>query len=384
MSKKKTHHEYVNELIVKNPNLEVLGLYIDAKTKILHRCKKHHEEHLVMPQNALKSGLRCCSRDRYNKIDTISFIRRSREKYGSRFMYDDTHYVNSNTKISITCPDHGIVLILPYKHLEDRIGNLGCQNCNVEKANKQRKKAIFDHATNLKSCADCGSKKSLSDFPLRSNSEDGHYHYCKNCVSLRNRKNKQKKRSQRIKQLNQEFPGAVISSSKYSNLTKKAYFFPETNEKICAKCGSKKHTDHFFKHNQTQDGFHSWCKDCCHLGNKKSIRKKYSSFEGRIPTFLNSCRVSAQKRGQECTITYDDLLELWNNQSGKCFYTAIKMTTQPASHYSVSVERIDSSIGYVKENVVLICHVINRMKSDLDIETFQKMCRAITVHSDGN
>ena len=37
MSKKKTHEEYVEEVKVKNPNIEVLGQYNGAKNKILHR-----------------------------------------------------------------------------------------------------------------------------------------------------------------------------------------------------------------------------------------------------------------------------------------------------------------------------------------------------------
>ena len=38
--KKKTHEEYVEELKVRNPTVEVVGRYIDAKTKIMHHCLK--------------------------------------------------------------------------------------------------------------------------------------------------------------------------------------------------------------------------------------------------------------------------------------------------------------------------------------------------------
>ena len=37
--KKKTHEEYVVEVAKANPNIEVIGTYINIKTKILHRCK---------------------------------------------------------------------------------------------------------------------------------------------------------------------------------------------------------------------------------------------------------------------------------------------------------------------------------------------------------
>jgi hypothetical protein len=54
------------------------------------------------------------------------------------------------------------------------------------------------------------------------------------------------------------------------------------------------------------------------------------------------------------------------------------MTTAPNEYTSVSVERIDSSVGYTAENTILVCNVINRMKSDLPGEVFFDMCRAVT------
>lgn len=39
MPKKKTHEEYVAEVAIINPNIDVIGKYVNAKTKVLHRCK---------------------------------------------------------------------------------------------------------------------------------------------------------------------------------------------------------------------------------------------------------------------------------------------------------------------------------------------------------
>ena len=40
--KKKTNEEYICELSVKNPNLEVIEKYVTAKVKIKHKCLKHN------------------------------------------------------------------------------------------------------------------------------------------------------------------------------------------------------------------------------------------------------------------------------------------------------------------------------------------------------
>jgi hypothetical protein len=161
---------------------------------------------------------------------------------------------------------------------------------------------------------------------------------------------------------------------------KKAFYFPERNSKICAKCGEEKDVSLFFKHTATSDGWHSWCKPCCKEGNDKSREKKYSSFEGRVSTILQTCKRSAKARNNEYEITREDLMEMWELQGGKCAYTYLDMTTQANNPYSVSVERINSSIGYTKENTILVCNIINRMKSDFEPEMFYEMCRAVVAH----
>ena len=149
----------------------------------------------------------------------------------------------------------------------------------------------------------------------------------------------------------------------------------------CSHCGEMfpATKEFFYRHSQTSDGFHSWCKQCCRDGNKRSLAKKYSTFEGRISTFLLSCRKSSEKRGNEFDLTREDFIEMWEKQDGMCVYTGFKMDLQPNTLFSVSVERIDSSIGYTADNTVLCCNVINRMKSNLEGKTFFDMCKSVTT-----
>ena len=158
---------------------------------------------------------------------------------------------------------------------------------------------------------------------------------------------------------------------------KRAIYFPENGTKICAKCSERSSVSNFYKHHQTSDGWHSWCKSCCREGNLKSRQKKYASFEGRIKTFLRSCEVSALKRGNEFDLTADNLRKAWEMQNGLCAYTGIEMTTQPNLPHSVSIERVDNDIGYTESNTVLVCCAINSMKSDLDAKLFYDMCKSV-------
>lgn len=66
MSKRKTHEEYVVEVAKMHPNIEVIGTYIDAKTHILHRCKIDDCEWYAKPNNILngKGCPRCSKKER--------------------------------------------------------------------------------------------------------------------------------------------------------------------------------------------------------------------------------------------------------------------------------------------------------------------------------
>lgn len=44
---------------------------------------------------------------------------------------------------------------------------------------------------------------------------------------------------------------------------------------------------------------------------------------------------------------------------------------------NVSVDRIDSNKGYLKDNVQLVCMVINQMKSDLNLDELKYYCQEI-------
>lgn len=144
--------------------------------------------------------------------------------------------------------------------------------------------------------------------------------------------------------------------------------------KVCFRCKEEKPFELFFKHHQTADGHHSWCKKCCTEGNNRSRAKLNSTIEGRSTVFLRNAKKSAQKRGQEFSLCTDDIVEFWEKQLGICAYSGREMTLEAGKLNTVSIERIESSIGYTKENTILVCQAINRMKSDFVFDDFYALC----------
>ena len=65
-------------------------------------------------------------------------------------------------------------------------------------------------------------------------------------------------------------------------------------------------------------------------------------------------------REQECSITRGILLHLLAKQGGRCFYSGVPLEYKLVhTHWRLSVERLDNSLGYTLENCVLIALEFN-------------------------
>ena len=73
-------------------------------------------------------------------------------------------------------------------------------------------------------------------------------------------------------------------------------------------------------------------------------------------------------------------MQMWDRQEGRCAITGIPMTHRWGDnppYTNVSVDRIDSNIGYVRENVQLVCKAVNLMKHAMDQAELEFWCMAI-------
>jgi hypothetical protein len=149
--------------------------------------------------------------------------------------------------------------------------------------------------------------------------------------------------------------------------------------KKCFSCKLEQPFTSFFKHNQTPDGFHSWCKSCCKVGCEKTRLKINSTIEGRAKVFLRNANNSAIKRQQIFDLTIQDIVDCWNKQDQICAYSGRLMTLEAGKLNTVSIERIDSKIGYTVENTILVCQAINRMKSNFEFDEFYELCKDVAM-----
>jgi predicted nucleic acid-binding Zn-ribbon protein len=97
---KKTHEEYVEAVSRAHPTIEVVGRYINSKTKILHRCTIDNHQWATTPNRILRG--RGCPKCANNQ-------RRTHEEYVAKLSVINPYievageYVNAITKITHRC-----------------------------------------------------------------------------------------------------------------------------------------------------------------------------------------------------------------------------------------------------------------------------------------
>jgi hypothetical protein len=105
-------------------------------------------------------------------------------------------------------------------------------------------------------------------------------------------------------------------------------------------------------------------------------RDKYTGFREHIRRIHN--------RHKKIELTLDDLLEQWNKQNGKCIYSGVTLTNpiSTRNYYNnpictASLDRVDSSKGYTKDNIQFISYSMNYMKNNMTHEQTIDLCKII-------
>lgn len=162
---------------------------------------------------------------------------------------------------------------------------------------------------------------------------------------------------------------------------------------ICSTCKIPKNADEFGrdKKNKYRDFKANICKGCNNIKSQERL-SNYSK-ENNLEYYLSrlyygvSDRVRAEKwksrfNDAEFKLLKNDLLELYIKQDGKCALTGIEMSYITGARKGViynnaSIDRIDSSLGYEKRNIQLVCTIINLMKHTLSQEELLFYCTQI-------
>ncbi len=117
-------------------------------------------------------------------------------------------------------------------------------------------------------------------------------------------------------------------------------------------------------------------------------RDEYSPFRQHFKL----ARRRMKTHGRECGITLEYLKKLWEKQGGRCAYAGWELdnpeTTNDWNHSQLhprkaSLDRIDSSVGYVPGNVQFVSLIANFAKRDFKEEELLEFCQAVAEYRGG-
>lgn len=157
------------------------------------------------------------------------------------------------------------------------------------------------------------------------------------------------------------------------------------NTKICTRCEKELPLTKKFFHvcNFVKDGFTSQSKDC-RKGTYYKKREPISDIKRLLNERFSDLKTRTKKKRVKYDVELDFdltyLLNLYVEQSGKCAISGIQLTSllyEGHINTNASIDRINSHKGYSKNNIQLVCSIVNKMKLDMTKEELMFYCKEI-------
>ena len=113
-------------------------------------------------------------------------------------------------------------------------------------------------------------------------------------------------------------------------------------------------------------------KNCqARIGSRRSLAK-HNTLEDHLKRLL--------KRNDRKHLSINFLKNVYEAQNGLCALTSVPMTWETLNGRvatNISMDRVDSSIGYEEQNIQLVCRIVNIMKHDLSVNEFVGWCKLV-------
>ena len=127
MKTKTKNNEFIQKAnIIHNNKYDYSNInYINNHTKIKIICKAHGEFYKDPSHHLRGQGCPECSHRK--RLNTDSFIEKSKKIHNDFYDYSKTIYKNQDIKLKIICPTHGEFEQIPYHHLAGH----KCKSCSI-------------------------------------------------------------------------------------------------------------------------------------------------------------------------------------------------------------------------------------------------------------
>ena len=129
--------------------------------------------------------------------------------------------------------------------------------------------------------------------------------------------------------------------------------------RVRKKCGTWKPRSEFHAHAMCKGGMNTVCKEC-----RKSVSKKQWKNKTYIQKIYDRAKTRATRKGREFNIEIEDIVI-----PDLCPVFGVPLVED--TEYAPSIDRIDSSKGYIKGNIQIISRRANLLKNNATIEELE-------------
>lgn len=252
----------------------------------------------------------------------------------------------------------------------------------------------------MKTCVRCNTAKPRSAFPPRTESRDGLLSYCRHCRTEMGRL-----RAAAAK-------GRVISKdgSKPCSLCRVVKPFAEFSEcavardghdsacRPCAAARAKRYRQakspeelkamsrrHYQKWGRrSQELTKEWV--ARNPERARAIRNRSQRVSCWHARMVNQTRQSAKRLGREFDLDAEFILELFEKQGRRCYWFGIEMIPSVLTRDPLrpSIDRLDPTRGYTRDNVVLTCLFANLGRSIMPEDRMRSFVAKLRIHLSGH
>lgn len=124
------------------------------------------------------------------------------------------------------------------------------------------------------------------------------------------------------------------------------------------------------------------CISCFNTNREGAKNNSWKGYEEIPASWFTRFRNYAKKKGNEFSISLEDVWEIYKKQNGKCALSGLDINFKrlgEGTHasYTASIDRVSSNIGYLKDNIQLVHKDVNIMKNAFNQDYFLTMCKTI-------
>lgn len=153
--------------------------------------------------------------------------------------------------------------------------------------------------------------------------------------------------------------------------------FQREDGRWCKPCPSCGEMQDYLRRNYAIESFRlgKICKKCSNRKTENSNR----GYVGPVRvSWFNKARAQAKLRNLSFDISIEFIADLYAKQNKKCALSGIPIGWEDiGTTHLASIDRIDSSLGYLKSNVQLVHKDINMMKQSFSNDYFIQLCMAV-------